>query len=86
MKKKLSRRGNGYAVILDKPMLDLLEINEKTTVKIRTDGKNIIIEPLKGINYLVSKDSKLKAHSKILYVHMKTLLEVFLNCKLYGYH
>ena len=47
MKKKLTKHGNSFEVIIDKPILKLLSINEKTALKISTDGKIIIIEPLK---------------------------------------
>ena len=45
MVKKLTKHGNSLAVLLDKPILEMLNINEKTPLKIRTDGINIIIEP-----------------------------------------
>jgi len=46
MVKKLTKHGNSLAVLLDKPILEMLNINEKTPLKIRTDGINIIIEPI----------------------------------------
>ena len=46
MVKKLTKHGNSLAVLLDKPILEMLNINEKTPLKIRTDGINIIIEPV----------------------------------------
>lgn len=60
MKKKLSRHGNSFAVIIDKPILELLDINEKTMLKIKTDGKRIIIEPLEGIDYVISNNSTIQ--------------------------
>jgi len=47
MIKKLSKHGNSLAIILDKAILTLLNIDEKTKIKIRTDGNNIILEPIK---------------------------------------
>jgi antitoxin MazE len=46
MIKKLSKHGNSLAVLIDKPILDMLNINENTHIKIRTDGVNIIIQPI----------------------------------------
>lgn len=70
MKKKLSRHGNSFAVIIDKPILELLDINEKTMLKIKTDGKRIIIEPLKSIDYVISKNSKIQgAFEDIMQAH-----------------
>ncbi len=47
MIKKLSKYGNSFAIIIDKPILELLNITQKTGLKIKTDGKKIIIEPVK---------------------------------------
>lgn len=46
MIKKLIKHGNSTAVILDKSLLKLLNIDNNTNVKIKTDGKRIIIEPV----------------------------------------
>jgi antitoxin component of MazEF toxin-antitoxin module len=45
MLKKLVKYGNSNALILDKAILELLEIEEGSIIKIRTDGKSIIITP-----------------------------------------
>ncbi len=47
MIKKLAKYGNSLAVLIDKPILDLLEISEQTQLRITTDGDKIIIEPLR---------------------------------------
>lgn len=47
MIKKLSKHGNSLAILIDKPILDLLNINEQTRINIKTDGTNIIIEPIR---------------------------------------
>ena len=47
MIKKLSKHGNSLAILIDKPILDLLNINEHTHINIKTDGTNIIIEPVR---------------------------------------
>ena len=47
MKKKLSKYGNSLALILDKPILELLNIREETVLKITTDGKTITITPIR---------------------------------------
>jgi len=46
MIKKLIKHGNSTAVILDKSILKLLNIDPDTNVKIKTDGESIIITPL----------------------------------------
>ncbi len=45
MLKKLVKYGNSNALILDKAILELLNIKEGSTVKIKTDGKSITITP-----------------------------------------
>ena len=45
MTKKLVRHGNSAALILDKPILDLLNVSMDTPFEISTDGKNIILSP-----------------------------------------
>jgi len=47
MIKKFSKHGNSLAVLIDKPILDLLGMDEHTHINIKTDGINIIIEPVK---------------------------------------
>jgi antitoxin component of MazEF toxin-antitoxin module len=46
MTKKLIRHGNSAALVLDKPLLDLLKVRMDTPLEVTTDGKNIIISPL----------------------------------------
>jgi antitoxin component of MazEF toxin-antitoxin module len=43
MIKKLIQHGNSAALILDKPILDLLNFQLDTPLEITTDGKNLII-------------------------------------------
>ncbi len=47
MIKKLIKHGNSAALVLDKPILDLLDISIDTPVEITTDGKNLILSPQK---------------------------------------
>lgn len=46
MYKKLARHGNSNALLLDKPILELLNITENTQLKITTDGTSLIITPV----------------------------------------
>lgn len=45
MLKKLVKYGNSNALILDKAILELLNIEEGSIIKIKTDGKSIILTP-----------------------------------------
>jgi len=45
MIKTLTRHGNSWALVIDKPVLELLNIAPDTPLKIRTDGQTLIITP-----------------------------------------
>jgi antitoxin component of MazEF toxin-antitoxin module len=47
MVKKLTRHGNSLALVIDRGVLDLLDIDDKTPLDISTDGKLLIISPVK---------------------------------------
>jgi len=46
MVKRLTQHGNSAALIIDKPVLDLLKITMDTPLEIATDGQNLIISPV----------------------------------------
>lgn len=46
MIKRLTRHGNSLALVIDKGVLDLLEIGEETPLSITTDGKCLVIAPV----------------------------------------
>jgi len=68
MIKKLSKHGNSLTILIDKPILDLLNINEHTHINIKTDGINIIIEPVKvESSSIISDNPKLqKLHDDLV--------------------
>ena len=45
MVKTLTKHGNSLALIIDKPILELLNIDADTPLSITTDGKNLIVAP-----------------------------------------
>lgn len=45
MIKTLTRHGNSYALIIDKPILELLQIEPDTPIEIRTDGDVLVLAP-----------------------------------------
>jgi antitoxin component of MazEF toxin-antitoxin module len=45
MIKKLIRHGNSAAVVIDKPIMEMLHITNETSFELTTDGKNIILSP-----------------------------------------
>ncbi len=70
MTKKLVKHGNSAALILDKPILDLLKVEMDTPLEITTDGKNIIISPA---NTEHDEQDLLSALDKVNKNHHKTL-------------
>ena len=47
MIKHLTQHGNSAALIIDKAVMELLNITVKTPLELVTDGRNLIISPLK---------------------------------------
>ena len=70
MIKHFTTHGNSLALIIEKAILDLLKINPRTPLEISTDGKNIIVSPVRSS----TRDKSFKAalakvnerHGKIL--------------------
>ncbi len=56
MRKKLSAIGNSLGIVIEKPILELLDIDRETELDMRTDGERLIIEPIRG-----TKRAKVKA-------------------------
>jgi antitoxin MazE len=50
MIKKMVSHGNSSALIIDKPILEILKIGADTPLEVSTDGKNLIISPVKDAN------------------------------------
>ena len=69
MIKKLSAVGNGLGLIIERPILDLLEITKDTPLEIKTDGEALIIRPAKlGVKGLIRASTK-----RMMVVHYETL-------------
>jgi antitoxin MazE len=47
MEKTLSAIGNSLGLIIERPILDLLNIDKDTRLEIRTDGEALIIRPIR---------------------------------------
>ena len=45
MIKQLTRHGNSLALVIDRAILDLLEVDADTPLEITTDGRSLIITP-----------------------------------------
>lgn len=47
MIKKLSAVGNSLGLIIERPILELLDISKDTELEVKTDGEALIIRPVK---------------------------------------
>lgn len=46
MTKKLARHGNSRALVIERPILELLGIDDATELEMSTDGKSLIFTPV----------------------------------------
>lgn len=44
--KKLTRQGNSSALVIDRPLMQLMDIDNDTALKITVKGRKMTIEPL----------------------------------------
>jgi len=51
MVKTLTKHGNSLALVIDKPVLDLLNITADTKIEISTDGHALILEPARKVGH-----------------------------------
>ncbi len=47
MTKRLIQIGNSLALVIDKPILELLHIDPKTELELNTDGNNLLVSPVR---------------------------------------
>jgi antitoxin component of MazEF toxin-antitoxin module len=48
MRKKLSAVGNSLGLVIEKPILELLNIDRDTELEMTTDGERLIVVPVRG--------------------------------------
>ena len=46
MIKKLTKHGDSWALVLDQPVLDELDIDSQTSLEISTSGQSLIVTPI----------------------------------------
>ena len=61
MIKTLTKHGNSYALVIDKPILELLGIEADTQLSISTDGRSLIVTPVADVEGRERLDSALRA-------------------------
>ncbi len=69
MIKKLTAVGNSLGLIIEKPILELLNIDKETPLEVRTDGEALIIRPQRK-----KKSARVKAAAeRMMDAHDETL-------------
>lgn len=69
MEKTLSAVGNSLGLIIERPILDLLNIDKETRLEVRTDGEALIIRPIRE-----NRHSRIKnAAERLMNAHDETL-------------
>ncbi|MCL2806128.1 MAG: AbrB/MazE/SpoVT family DNA-binding domain-containing protein [Treponema sp.] len=70
MVKRLIQHGNSVALVIDKPIMEMLKITNETTFELSTDGKNLILSPqieqTQEINILNSLEKINKKYGTVL--------------------
>jgi antitoxin component of MazEF toxin-antitoxin module len=69
MVKKLSAIGNSLGLIIERPILELLDITEDTPLEVTTDGEALIIRPVRKVP---STDRALAAADRLMDAHEET--------------
>lgn len=64
MVKTLSKHGNSYALIIDKPILELLNIDPEQPLDVSTDGRTLTITPVTRAQRAARIDQSLKKVNK----------------------
>jgi antitoxin MazE len=68
IRKKLAAVGNSFGIVIDKPILEILDIDRDTELDVKTDGQRLIIEPV----HESRKQRVSKAHEKVMKKHNST--------------
>ena len=66
MIKNLVRHGNSKAIIIEKPVLDLLKITDDTPLEVITNGSALIILPIKDE---IKAQRKMEFHNALTWVN-----------------
>ena len=48
MIKNLTKHGNSYALVIDKPILEILQATPETEFEIMTDGRCLVLSPVRS--------------------------------------
>ena len=70
MIKTLTRHGNSWALVIDKPVLELLKIDPEAPLELSTDGQTLIVAPAdtgkRKAKFKAALEKTNKRYSKVL--------------------
>ena len=75
MVKKLCKHGNSLALVIDRAILELLGIDERTSLELSTDGESLVVAPLRDKKRRKRFDEALAASNKRYGKALKRLAE-----------
>ncbi|HZZ28157.1 MAG TPA: hypothetical protein VFE46_09150 [Pirellulales bacterium] len=75
MIKKLSKHGNSLALVIDRSILELLGIDERTSLEVSTDGQSLLVAPLRDKKRRQQFEQALTASNKRYGKALKRLAE-----------
>jgi len=73
MIKTLTKHGNSYALVIDKPILDLLNIRPDTPLVVSTDGKSLLVSPDEGEDKDIDDNKFQEALDRVNHRYAKVL-------------
>jgi len=69
MRKRLVAIGSSLGIIIDKPILELLKITPETEIEVETDGKSLVLKPIRA----ASKQQVSESLERVIQRHGKSL-------------
>lgn len=75
MVKNLIKHGNSYALVIDKPIMELLQVTPDTALELTTNGDKLIVSPVRPKSKQAKLDKILEAVNKDFGGALKKLAE-----------
>ena len=73
MRKNLSAIGNSLGLVIEKPILELLNITRDTELEVTTDGTRLIVEPVREVEAKGRRGRVGAATKRVMKHHDRTL-------------
>ncbi len=73
MRKNLSAIGNSLGLVIEKPILELLNITRDTELEVTTDGTRLIVEPVREVEAKGRRGRVASAAKRVMKNHDRTL-------------